>query len=119
MLCVLDAKDEVLSFFKIYKNEVKLQGGCKLQRPRIDKGGGYYDPTYFQSMGIIYETTVRYTPQSNGVAERKSRSLQEMVNFMLSYSSLSEGFWAEAMLTACHILNRIPTRTNKHTPYEL
>ena len=42
-----------------------------------------------------------------------------MVNSMLSYSGLSEGFWGEAMLTACHILNRVPMRTNKETPYEL
>ena len=38
---------------------------------------------------------------------------------MLSYSNLSNGFWGEAMLTACHILNRVPSRTNKETPYEL
>nr|GEW87378.1 zinc finger, CCHC-type [Tanacetum cinerariifolium] len=43
-------------------------------------------------------TTSFYTPQQNGVAERKNRALKEMVNFMLSYSSLSEGFWGEAMV---------------------
>ncbi|GJZ26443.1 zinc finger, CCHC-type containing protein [Tanacetum coccineum] len=39
-----------------------------------------------------------YTPQQNGVAERKNKALKEMVNSMLSYSSLSEGFWGEAMV---------------------
>ena len=53
------------------------------------------------------------------MAKRKNRTLQEMVNSMLSYSNLSDGFWGEAMLTACHILNRVPSRTNKETPYEL
>ncbi|GJR29050.1 zinc finger, CCHC-type containing protein [Tanacetum coccineum] len=38
-----------------------------------------------------------YAPQQNGVAERKNRALKEMVNSMLSYSGLSEGFWGEAM----------------------
>nr|GEW88927.1 zinc finger, CCHC-type [Tanacetum cinerariifolium] len=38
-----------------------------------------------------------YTPQQNGAAERKNRALKEMVNSMLSYSGLSEGFWGEAM----------------------
>ena len=42
-----------------------------------------------------------------------------MVNTMLSYFGLTEGFWGETMLTACHILNRAPTRTNKETPYDL
>nr|GEV72613.1 hypothetical protein [Tanacetum cinerariifolium] len=40
------------------------------------------------------------------MAERKNRALKEMVNSMLSYSDLSEGFWGEAMLTACYLLNR-------------
>ncbi|GJS23059.1 zinc finger, CCHC-type containing protein [Tanacetum coccineum] len=40
---------------------------------------------------------------NNGVAERKNRTLKEMVNFMLSYSGLSEGFWGEVMLTACAV----------------
>ncbi|GJY12159.1 zinc finger, CCHC-type containing protein [Tanacetum coccineum] len=61
------------------------------------RGGEYYDPVFFQSVGIIHETTAPYTPQQNGVAERKNRALKEMVNSMLSYSGLSEGFWGEAM----------------------
>ena len=43
----------------------------------------------------------------------------EMVNSMLSYSGLSQGFWGEAMLTACYLLNRVPNKRNKVTPYEL
>nr|GEX94037.1 zinc finger, CCHC-type [Tanacetum cinerariifolium] len=70
-------------------------------------------------MCIIHETTAPYTPQQNGVAERKNRALKEMVNSMLSYSGLSEGFWGEAMLTACYLLNRVPNKRNKATPYEL
>ncbi|GJR39553.1 zinc finger, CCHC-type containing protein [Tanacetum coccineum] len=42
---------------------------------------------------IIHETTAPYTPQQNGVAEKKNRALKEMVNSMLSYSVLVEGSW--------------------------
>nr|GFA36671.1 zinc finger, CCHC-type [Tanacetum cinerariifolium] len=42
-----------------------------------------------------------------------------MVNSMLSYSGLSEGFWGESMLTAYYLLNRVPNKRNKTTPYEL
>ncbi|GKD96700.1 zinc finger, CCHC-type containing protein [Tanacetum coccineum] len=42
-----------------------------------------------------------------------------MVNSMLSYSGLSQGFWGEAMLTACYLLNRVPNKRNRITPYEL
>ncbi|GJX02847.1 zinc finger, CCHC-type containing protein [Tanacetum coccineum] len=62
------------------------------------RGGEYYDPVFFQSVGSIHETTAPYTLQQNGVAERKNRALKEMVNSMLSYSGLSEGFWGEAMV---------------------
>nr|KAJ0220107.1 hypothetical protein LSAT_V11C200064520 [Lactuca sativa] len=86
---------------------------------RTDRGGEYYDPLYFESTGIIHQTTAPYTPQQNGVAERKNRTLKEMVNSMLSYSGLSEGFWGEAMLIACYILNRTPNKRSKHTLYEL
>ncbi|KAL0409329.1 UNVERIFIED_CONTAM: Retrovirus-related Pol polyprotein from transposon TNT 1-94 [Sesamum radiatum] len=86
---------------------------------RTDRGGEYIDPSYFQSVGIIHETIAPYTPQQNGVSERKNRVLKEMVNSMLSYSGLSDGFWGEAVLTACYLLNRVPNKRNKVTPYEL
>ncbi|GJW28876.1 zinc finger, CCHC-type containing protein [Tanacetum coccineum] len=42
-----------------------------------------------------------------------------MVNSMLSYSRPSQGLWGEAMLTACYLLNRVPNKRNRITPYEL
>ncbi|GJT84360.1 zinc finger, CCHC-type containing protein [Tanacetum coccineum] len=47
----------------------------------------------FESVGIIHEATAPYTPQQNGISERKNKVLKEMVNSMLSYSSPSQGFW--------------------------
>ncbi|GJR95754.1 zinc finger, CCHC-type containing protein [Tanacetum coccineum] len=60
-------------------------------------GSGKGSKDHSQDQGIIHETTAPYTPQQNDVAERKNRALKEMVNSMLSYSGLSEGFWGEAM----------------------
>ncbi|GJX16904.1 zinc finger, CCHC-type containing protein [Tanacetum coccineum] len=74
---------------------------------------------YVPKLRIIYETTAPYTPQQNNVAKRKNRALKEMVNSMLSYSGLSEGFWGEAMLTVCYLSNRVHNKRNKTTPYEL
>lgn len=116
---LVHTKDEALDKFRIYKTEVELQQNGLIKTLRTDRGGEYYDPVFFQSVGIIHETTIPYTPQQNGVAERKNRTLKEMVNSMLSYSGLSEGFWGEAMLTACYLLNRVPNKRNKTTPYEL
>ncbi|GJY43593.1 zinc finger, CCHC-type containing protein [Tanacetum coccineum] len=116
---LLHAKDEALDKFRIYKTEVELQQNDLIKTLRTYRGSEYYDPIFFQSVGIIHETTTPYTPQQNGAAERKNRALKEMVNSMLSYSGLSEGFWREAMLTACYLLNMVPNKRNKTTPYEL
>jgi len=53
----------------------------------------------------VHETTAPYTPQQNGVAERKNRTLKEMTNAMLISSWFSDNMWEEAGLTACFILN--------------
>nr|GEV39650.1 hypothetical protein [Tanacetum cinerariifolium] len=85
------SKDKAIDKFRIYKTEVVLQQNNLIKNLRTDRGGEYYDLVFCQSVGVIHETTAPYTPQQNGVAERKNRGLKEMVNFMLSYSSLSEG----------------------------
>ncbi|GJS78052.1 zinc finger, CCHC-type containing protein [Tanacetum coccineum] len=69
-------------------------------------------------LGIIHETTSPYTPQQNGVVERKNKALKEMVNSMLSCSGFSDGFWGETILMACYLFNRVPNKRNKTTPYE-
>ncbi|GJT03094.1 zinc finger, CCHC-type containing protein [Tanacetum coccineum] len=51
------AKDEALDKFKIYKTEVELQQNDLIKTLRTDRGGEYYDHVYFQSIGIIHETT--------------------------------------------------------------
>nr|GEW08561.1 hypothetical protein [Tanacetum cinerariifolium] len=75
---LLHAKDEALDKFRFYKTKVELQQNDLIKTLHVDRGGEYYDPIFFQSVGIIYETTAPYTPQQNGVAERKNRALKEM-----------------------------------------
>jgi hypothetical protein len=68
--------------------------------------------------GIIHEQTPPYSPQSNRVAERKNRTLMDLVNAMLGTSSMAKAWWGEAILIACPILNRVPTKNSDITPYE-
>ncbi|GJS88974.1 zinc finger, CCHC-type containing protein [Tanacetum coccineum] len=89
---LLHAKYEALDKFKIYKQEVELQRQDLIKVLRTDRGGEYYDPVYFQSTGIIHQTTAPYTPQQNGVAERKNRTLRNG-EFPVIHSGISEGFW--------------------------
>jgi hypothetical protein len=55
----------------------------------------------------------------NGVAERRNRTLMEMVRNMISHTSLPLNLWGEALKTAAYILNRVPTKAANKTPYEL
>ena len=70
-------------------------------------------------MEIIHETTAPYSHASNGVAERKNRTLIELTNAMLIESSASLHFWGEAILTACHVLNRAPHKKSHITAFEM
>ncbi|GKD34647.1 putative ribonuclease H-like domain-containing protein, partial [Tanacetum coccineum] len=70
--------------------------------------------------GIKREFSVARTPQQNGVAERKNRTLIEAARTMLADSLLPIPFWAEAVNTACYVLNRVlVTKHQNKTPYEL
>jgi hypothetical protein len=58
-------------------------------------------------------------PQQNGVAERRNRTLIDMVRSMISYSTLPVSLWMEALKPAIHILNRVPSKSVPKTPYEM
>ncbi|GJV62291.1 putative ribonuclease H-like domain-containing protein [Tanacetum coccineum] len=72
------------------------------------------------SQGIKREFSVARTPQQNGVAERRNRTLIEAARTMLVDSKLPTTFWAEAVNTACYVLNRVLViKPHNKTPYEL
>ena len=70
-------------------------------------------------MEIIHETIAPYSPASNGVAERKNRTLIELTNAMLIESGAPLHFLGEIILTACHVLNRVPHKKSHTTPFEM
>ena len=118
---LLHTKDEAIDYFKIYKAEVENQLERKIKRLRSDRGGEYFSnvfDVFCEEHGIIHERTPPYSPQSNGVAERKNRTLTDLVNSMLDTAGLSKAWWGEALLTSCHVLNRIPNKNKEKTPYE-
>ncbi|GKA07412.1 zinc finger, CCHC-type containing protein [Tanacetum coccineum] len=78
---------------------------------RTDIGGEYMDILYFQSFGIIHETTALYTPQQDGISERKNRVLKEMVNSMLSYLGLNVIFDENRLSSVLRPSLRIPNGT--------
>ena len=90
---LLKTKDEALHYFKVYKAEVENQLEKKIKRLRSDRGGEYFSNEFSEFCavhGIIHERTPPYSPQSNGIAERKNRTLTYLVNAMLETAGLSK-----------------------------
>ncbi|MCO5600205.1 hypothetical protein L7F22_054314 [Adiantum nelumboides] len=118
----LKAKSDVFAIFQHYVSMVENETGCKVQTLRTDRGGEYMSCAFKDFLGkkcIKHQCTMPYTPQQNGVAERKNMSLMEMARCMLKAKSLPHKLWMEAVACAAHVLNRCPTRALKTiTPYE-
>ena len=89
---MLRSKNEALESFIHYKKEVENQLNKKIKVLRSDKGRKYESPfsEFCSQHGIVHQTTAFYSPQQNGVAERKNRTLKEMMNAMLISSGLPQ-----------------------------
>eukprot|EP00253_Pinus_taeda_P034643 PITA_34643 len=105
-----------------FKTFVEKQSGHQILKLRSDNGGEYVNNKFINfctENGIQMQHTVPYTPQQNGVAERKNRTLKEMANCMLQSKGLSLNYWPEAINCANYIINRTPTKVLKNiTPEE-
>ena len=67
---------------------------------------------------ILHQTSCVDTPSQNGVAERKNRLLLETVRALLFQMNVSKHFWADAISTACFLINMMPSSVlNWDTPY--
>ena len=75
---------------------------------------------FLDEEGIKHEFSAPYGPPQNGIVERKNRTLIESARAMLDEYKTSDVFWAEAMSTTCHAINRLYLhKILKKTSYEL
>ena len=101
-------KFEAFEKFKEFRAEVESQLGKRIKAIRSNWGGEYLlgdFKDYLTEHGIISQLTSLGSPQQNGVAERRNRTLLDMVRSMLSYSTLPISFWGYALSTAMYLLN--------------
>ncbi|KAH9724536.1 Integrase catalytic domain-containing protein [Citrus sinensis] len=115
-------KFESLEKFKEYRAETKKQLDKNIKKLRSDQGGEFLSGNFKEHLvenGIISQLTAPRTPQKNGVAERRNRTLLDMLRSMLSYSSLPISFWGLALETAVYLLNLVPSKSVPKTPIEL
>lgn len=119
---MLKQKSEVVDATIEFIEKLKTQLQQKPKVFRSDRGGEYTAErlqAYLRKEGIIFQCTVGYAPEQNGIAERKNRTLVEAARSMLTESGLPQMFWGEATSTANHVFNRIKGKKEGKSPYEI
>ncbi|CAH9135713.1 unnamed protein product [Cuscuta epithymum] len=118
----LKQKSEVFNHFVAFKKAVEKEAGKVIKVFRTDNGGEFCShqfESFLKDHGIVHQKTNPYTPQQNGVSERKNRSVMNMSRCLMFEKDLPKQFWAEAVNTAVYLLNRISTKSlDNKTPYE-
>nr|GEW82949.1 hypothetical protein [Tanacetum cinerariifolium] len=119
----LATKDETSPFLKTFITGLENQLNLIVKVIKSDNGTKFknHDLNQFCGIqGIKRKFSVPRTPQQNGIAERKNKTLIEAARTILADSLLLIPFWADAVNTACYVQNRVlVTKPHNKTPYEL
>ncbi|GKE42247.1 ribonuclease H-like domain, reverse transcriptase, RNA-dependent DNA polymerase [Tanacetum coccineum] len=123
-MCVyfLSTKDQAFDTFKEYNSMVEKDLRTTLKMLRTDRGGEFTSSEFTQyckENGIARQLTAPYSPQQNGVVERRNRTIMSTTRCMMKATNMPQNFWAEAVRHAIYILNSVPTKVLEGiTPYE-
>lgn len=119
---LLQKKSEAFSKFKRLKVLVEREMGKKIRTFRTDRGGEFVSrefDAYCESFGIKRHLTAPYTPQQNGVVERRNRIMMEMARSILKHMHMPNYLWGEAIRHSTYLINCVATRSlKKKTLYE-
>jgi transposase InsO family protein len=99
-------QETLKGFLRWAQNEFRL----RIKKIRSDNGTEFKNSQiegFLEDEGIKHEFSSPYTPQQNGVVERKNRTLLDMAMTMLDEYKTLDQFWAEAINTACYSINRL------------
>lgn len=120
---LLKSKDEAFDAFKRFRALVEKNSETTVKAFRTDRGGEFCSQqfnSYCEQAGIYRQFTAPYTPQQNGVVERRNRIIVAMVRSLLKTMDLPLYLWGEAVRHSVYILNRLPTRAlTEKTPFEV
>jgi transposase InsO family protein len=116
-------KSDVFATFKSFVKGIHNEFEITIKRVRSDNGSEFKNTKIdelYDKFGIRHQFLAKYTLQSNGLVERKNRTLIDMARSMLSEYNVSQSFWVKEINTACYYINRLYCHPLKEkTPYEL
>jgi hypothetical protein len=120
---ILQEKYQTQETLKRFLRRAQNKFGLRIKKIRSDNGTEFKNSQiegFFEEEGIKHEFSSPYTPQQNGVVERKNRTLLDMARTMLDEYKTPDRFWAKAINTACYSINWLYLlRILKKTSYEL
>ena len=119
---ILGSKGEAANAIRRVQVAAEAECGRKLRVLRTDNGGEFTAAefaSYCADEGVQRHYSAPYSPQQNGVVERRNQTVVGMARALLKQRGMPAVFWGEAVVTAVYILNRSPTKAlNGMTPYE-
>jgi hypothetical protein len=119
---ILGSKGEAADAIRRAQAAAETESGRKLRVLRTDNGGEFTAAeftAYCADEGIQRHYSAPYSPQQNGVVERRNQTVVGMARALLKQRGMPAVFWGEAVVTAVYILNRSPTKAlDGMTPYE-
>ena len=119
---LLKTKDQAFEYFKRFKLKAETETKFKLGILRTDRGGEFTSKDFnnwCEENNVKRNLTTPYSPQQNGVVERRNRTVIGTVRCMLNSKKVPQIFWGEAVMHAIYLLNRSPTKSVlDKTPYE-
>lgn len=120
---LLKNKAEAFEKFKTFKAVVEKETGATIKTFRTDRGGEFVSTDFqkfCEASGITRHLTAPYSPQKNGVVERRNRTLLGMTRSILKHMDVPNYLWGEVVRHATYLINRVATRVlSLKTPYEV
>jgi hypothetical protein len=122
-ISTLVSKDQVVAANMEFQARSEGESGHKLLKLRTDRGGQFTSKQFVEycvQEGVQQQLMASYSPQQNGVVERRNAMVVGAARIMMKDKGLPGWFWGEAVITVVYLLNRVPCKAvNGMTPFEV
>ena len=110
---LLRRKSEVYTAFQEFHSMAGTQYQKQIRVLQSDNGTEYGDTSFGKFLlhhGIRHQTSCTYTPEQNGLAERKNRQIMEVVRASLFGMNMPQSYWGKAVKSVVYLINQVPSR---------